>query len=239
MTFQPHYVSIEDAGTAHGTAVVLDVLRAYTTAAWAFHLGAARLILTDDLDEALALKALLPGSLAMKDALPMPGFELSNSPVALRSHDLRGLTIIQRTTHGTVGAVAAYRAGVQSLFCAGFPNARATAEVIRRSGAHKAYFVITGELGAADEDRACAEYIAALIDDPDADAAPFVARVPASNTGRQLGERIEEGRPGVQKGDIEAAMEADRFDFVMRAREEYIEGAGQVLVLRAYNQIDD
>lgn len=239
MAFRAHYVNIEGAARGRGTAVVLDVLRAYTTAAWAFQLGAQRLILTDDLDEALKLKGLLPGSLAMKDARPMPGFELSNSPVELRSHDLRGLTIIQRTTHGTVGAVAAYRAGVQSLFCASFPNARATAEAIRRSGADETYFVITGEGGAADEDQACAEYIAALVDDPTADAAPFVARVPVSKTGKLISGRIEEGRPGIQKGDIESAMEANRFDFVMMARQEEIDGFGPVLVLRAYNRSDD
>ena len=34
-------------------------------------------------------------------------------------------------------------------------------------------------------------------------------------------------------------MDADRFDFAMRAREELIAGFGPVLVLRAYNRSDD
>jgi phosphosulfolactate phosphohydrolase-like enzyme len=44
-------VDIVDAPT-RGAAVVVDVLRAFTTAAWAFHLGAERLILVCGIDDA-------------------------------------------------------------------------------------------------------------------------------------------------------------------------------------------
>jgi len=251
MSFTPYYVNIEAAvGIQGGTAVVLDVVRAYTTAAWAFALGAERIVLTDDVDEALKLKALLPGSFAMKDSKPIPGFELSNSPIELQAHDLGGRTIVQRTTHGTVGAVAARRA--EYLYCASFLTAAATAEAITRSGATDAYFVITGEGGAAEEDRACAEYIAALTSamyspSPPAgrellggvDSGPFLQRVAVSNVAGILAQRVADGAWGVHPDDIEAAMDVNRFDFLMRAREEHIEGHGQALVLRAYNRSDD
>ena len=250
MPFQPRYVSIDGAKSVHGTAVVLDVLRAYTTAAWALAIGAECIVLTDDIEEALALKARIPGSLAMKDSKPLPGFELSNSPIELQDHDLTGLKIVQRTTHGTVGTVAAYRAGVHSLYCASFLNAAATADAIRRSGVDEAYFVITGEDGKADEDQACAEYIAALValsPSPPAgmglgegvDPAPYLARVAASNQARIHAERVASHTPGMHARDVEAAMDANRFDFVMIAREERLDGAGPVLVLRAYNRRDD
>jgi 2-phosphosulfolactate phosphatase len=234
MIMQARYVSIAECVDVRGTAVVLDVIRAFTTAAWAFELGTERIILSDDLDEALAIKERFPGSLALKDSQPMPGFELSNSPLELRDHDLRGKTIVQRTTHGTMGAVAAQRAGAERLYCGSFLVARATAAAIRASGAGETCFVITGEGGAGDEDRACAEYIAALIDDPDTDVAPYIARVALSNAARLVNSRAAEGRPGVQKGDVEATMDANRFDFVMEAREE-----DGLLVLRAYNRDDD
>ena len=74
------------AGDLTGRAVVvIDVLRAFTTAAWAFELGVERIVLTDDLDEALRLKAHLPKALAMKDGEPEPGFDLTNSPAQLRA----------------------------------------------------------------------------------------------------------------------------------------------------------
>jgi 2-phosphosulfolactate phosphatase len=262
VTFQAHYVSIEAASSiTGGTAVVLDVLRAYTTAAWAFSLGAERIVLTDDIGEALALKALIPGALAMKDAEPLPGFELSNSPIELKAHDLSGRTIVQRTTHGTVGALSAKRA--EHLYCASFLTAAATASVIRSSGATEVWFVVTGEDGLADEDLACAEYIAALVGqrpglnpratleagarnpglNPGAshavDPAPYLARVAASNAAHIMAKRVAAGTPGMHALDVEAAMDADRFDFVMMAREEHLDGFGPVLVLRAYNRGDD
>jgi 2-phosphosulfolactate phosphatase len=221
----PAYVSIAECSNVYGVAVVIDVLRAFSTAAWAFELGAERIVLTDDLDEALKLKASIPGALALKDGHPQPGFDLTNSPVMIKSHDLRGATIVQRTQHGTAGAVAAR--GAERLYCASFGVASATADAVRESGFRDVYFVITGDDGTADEDLACAEYIAALLDDPSTDVAPFLARV-AKSAGAVLDrQRIEEGHAGFADGDIEACMEADRFGFAMRAREE----AG-LLVLR-------
>jgi 2-phosphosulfolactate phosphatase len=143
----------------------------------------------------------------------------------IKSHDLRGVTIVQRTEHGTAGAVAARKA--ERLFCASFAVASATADAVRESGFRDVHFVITGDEGTADEDRACAEYIAALLEDPSTDVAPFLARV-ARSAGAVLDrQRIVEGHAGFADGDIEACMEADRFDFAMQAREE----AG-LLVLR-------
>ena len=223
------YVGIAECGGVSGTAVVIDVLRAYTTAAWAFHLGVERIVLSDDIDEALRLKASIPGALALKDAALVPGFELSNSPVELQAAgDLRGRVIVQRTGHGTAGAVAAKAA--EHLYCAAFVNAAATAAALRRAGVSRVYYVVTGDDGAAEEDRACAEYIAALVDDPAAEAAPFLRRAAESIAAATIRRRVEAGIWGVHGRDVETCLEADRFGFVMRAADE----AG-LLTLRAYN----
>ena len=229
-----HYVSIAECDQVQGTAVVIDVLRAFSTAAWAFHLGVERIVLTADLDDALRIKASIPHALAMKDSRPMQGFELSNSPVELQvANALAGATIVQRTTHGTVGAWAARAA--EQLYCASFLVASSTAEAIRRSGASNVYFVVTGEDGAAEEDRACAEYIAVLIEDTAASAAPYLARAQASPTAALLANRIADGAPGVHALDIETCLRTDVFDFVMRAALEPFGDTG-LLTLRAYNR---
>jgi 2-phosphosulfolactate phosphatase len=208
---------------------VIDVLRAYSTAAWAFELGAERIVLTADVDEALALKARLAGSLALKDAEPVPGFVLWNSPALLREYgDLAGRVIVQRTTAGTVGAVAARHA--EPLYCAAYLNAAAAADAIRAAGTQQAYFVITGAGGTAEEDRSCAEYIAALVDDPAADAAPYLARAWGSEAAATISRRVADGTPGVHALDLDDCLQANRFGFVMRAREE-----DGLLTLRAYN----
>lgn len=226
---EPIYVGIPECGAVSGTAVVIDVLRAYTTAAWAFHLGVDRIILSDDVEEALKLKASIPGALALKDSRPVEGFELSNSPVELQSAgDLRARTLVQRTTHGTAGAVATKAA--EQLYCAAFVNAGATAAALRAAGATRVYYVVTGADGTAEEDRACAEYIAALVEDPAADAAPYLRCAAESRTAETLLRRVEDGAWGVHARDVETCLEADRFGFVMRAGDE----AG-LLTLRPYN----
>jgi len=230
VTHEAVFVSIAESGVITGTAVVIDVLRAYTTAAWAFHLGVDRIVLSDDVDEALKIKATIPGALALKDAEPIQGFELSNSPVELQAAgDLRGRVIVQRTGHGTVGAVAAR--GAETLYCAAFVNAAATASALRRSVHGRVYYVVTGDDGAAEEDRACAEYIAALADDPSTQAAPYVQRAATSAAAATLRRRVIAGVPGVHARDVETSLEPNRFDFVMMARQE----AG-LLTLRRYNQ---
>jgi 2-phosphosulfolactate phosphatase len=214
------FCGITDCNVQGGTAVVIDVLRAFSTAAWAFALGVERMVLTDDLDEALRIKAIIPGALAMKDGEPAPGFELSNSPLQLQKRsDLNGRIIVQRTTAGTVGAVAAR--GADRLYCASFLNAGATAAAIRNAGdADHVTFVVSGGDGTHDEDRACAEYIALLLEDPSADAGPFVARVASSQSAQTLAQRVADGSLGTDPGDVAACMETDHFGFAMRAVEE-------------------
>lgn len=191
-------------------------MRAFTVAAWAFHLGADRIVLLQELNEALELKTLTPGSLAFQDGEPKPGFDLANSPVKIESLDLRGKTIFQRTTSGTRGALAA--AKFDPLVCASFATAKATATYLRSVPPAGVAFIITGENGRAVEDIACAEYIAALTEDSSVAAAPFLEAARASRAAMELREAVAKGYSGVHDDDVERCLEPDRFDFVMRAR---------------------
>lgn len=213
------FVSIEACPAEPEVAVVIDVLRAFTTAAWAFERGVERIVLTDDLSEALRLKGELPGALAMKDGEPAEGFDLLNSPAQIRRRDdLAGRTIVQRTTHGTIGAVAARRAKL--LLCASFAVASATTRAIHGSGLQDVCFVVTGEDGVADEDRACAHYIAALLDAPLTPPDAYLARIGASNAAARIRRMLSEGSQAFDPGDIDVCTRADTFDFAMRASEE-------------------
>src|SRR5882757_3089490 len=139
-------------------AVVVDVMRAFTVAAWAFAQGAEKIVLAESLEDALALKARHPDWVALKDGPPAPGFDMVNSPGMLRSADLGGRTVVQKTTAGTVGALAVKEAPL--VLCASFVVAEATAQLLRTHATDSVTFVITGEDGHADEDLACAQYIA-------------------------------------------------------------------------------
>ncbi|MFF4986413.1 2-phosphosulfolactate phosphatase [Streptosporangium saharense] len=100
------FLGIAELVEAPSVAVVVDVMRAFTVAAWAFAQGAEKIVLAGSLDEALVLKARCPDWVVLKDGPPAPGFDTVNSPGLLRSIDLAGRTVVQKTTAGTVGALA-------------------------------------------------------------------------------------------------------------------------------------
>lgn len=53
-----------------GPVVVIDVIRAFTTAAYAFGSGAAEIYLVGDVEEAVAFKAARPGTIALPPPVP-------------------------------------------------------------------------------------------------------------------------------------------------------------------------
>jgi 2-phosphosulfolactate phosphatase len=211
------YVGNDDCSDIGEVAVVVDVLRAFSFAAYAFDRGVERLVLMDDLAEARVLATTIPGALVGKDGPPEPGFDLFNSPgQLLERSDLAGRTVVHRTAAGTIGAVAARAAA--HLYCASFVVAGPTAARIRALRPAQVTFVVTGDGGRADEDLACAEHIAACVDDPGAAPGRHLRR--AAPAGDRLRRGIELGHRGIHRDDVDLCLQVDRFDFAMRATEE-------------------
>ncbi|MEU1230526.1 2-phosphosulfolactate phosphatase [Streptomyces sp. NPDC005828] len=219
------FLGIPELTEVPAVAVVVDVMRAFTVAAWAFAQGAEKIVLAGSLDEALALKARHPDWTALKDGPPAPGFDAVNSPGMLRSIDLGGRTVVQKTTAGTVGALAVKEASL--VLCASFVVAEATARLLRTRAGGSATFVVTGEDGQAEEDLACAQYIARRATGAGADAADFLRRAAES---RAAGELVERVREGVHPDDVALCLELDRFPFAMVASVE-----DSLMVLRPHD----
>lgn len=221
------FVGIAELTEAPSVAVVVDVMRAFTVAAWAFGQGAEKIVLAESLDEALALKASHPEWVALKDGPHAPGFDLVNSPGMLRSAALGGRTVVQKTTAGTVGALAVKEAPL--VLCAGFVVAEATARLLRARASDSVTFVVTGEDGQADEDLACAQYIARRATEAEAgagagaaqaagtDAAGYLRRAAESRAAAELTQGV---RQGVHPDDVALCVELDRFPFAMVATSE-------------------
>lgn len=216
------FVGIGELGDTPSVAVVVDVMRAFTVAPWCFARGAEKIVLAESLGEALALTARQPNWVALKDGPPAPGFGLVNSPGQLRSVDLAGRTVVQKTTAGTVGALAVKDAPL--VLCASFVVATATARVLR--GRDSVTFVVTGEDGRAEEDLACARYIARAVAEPGVDAAEYVRRAAGSRAATELSAGV---RAGSHVDDVALCLEVDRFPFAVRAGWD-----GASLVLRPY-----
>ncbi len=216
-----------DAAQARGVVIVIDVIRAFSVAAYALAGGARSLWLVRSVEDALALRqrepeALLAGEVGGR---LIPGFDFNNSPARMAKADVQGRLLIQRTGAGTQGAVGAVNA--THLLPCSLVNARATA-VHARHLAETTDSLITlmpTEGASVDEvkpieDHLCADYLEALLRQR-ADApqvlAESIARLRAS--GRLS--IFERGFPDFPFEDIAAFLAADRFGFAMVGTREY------------------
>jgi hypothetical protein len=110
---------LEGAARATGTVAVIDVFRAFTTAAVALANGASGIIMVSTVEEALALREAGVGQVCMGEVhgLAPDGFEFGNSPFEVSATDFTGKTIIRRTSAGTQGIVAAAKRADRLSLC--------------------------------------------------------------------------------------------------------------------------
>lgn len=202
-------------GELRGAVVVIDVLRSFTTAAYALACGAEEVIAVDSIAAARALRARDPGALAigaLGGGAPAPGLDMGNSPSQLAGLDLRGRRVILYTAGGARGLVACDHAGIllaASLVCAG-----ATAARLLALAPSSVTLVVTGIWTDrdGDEDHACADLIEALLRGEDPARAPYAARVRASDFGRRFSAGTD---PHLPAADLDCCAAVDRFDFAL------------------------
>ncbi len=106
------------------------------------------------------------------------------------------------------------------LLCASFAVAGATAEALRRARAQEVTFVVTGDGGRAEEDLACAEYIAERVRADDADAGPYLDRARRSTGAARLADGVRRGWAGVDPEDMAVCLETDTLASAMAATRE-------------------
>lgn len=212
-------LSLAECGQASGVAVVIDVLRAFTAEAFAFHQGAREIIAVGTVEEALAWRKRDPSLLVMGEVngRRVPGFDLWNSPAQLLRVDLTGRRLVHRTSAGTQGILGTAEA--DTVLTASFVVARATAELLRVLAPEEVDFIVTGKSQDrdGDEDTACADYITALLQNPAADPAPYLARIHTSDAGRKFYAEIPSD-PWLE--DLRLCVQPNRFDFAMQVYRE-------------------
>ena len=208
---------LDAAHEPEDAVVVIDVLRSFTVAAYAFAAGASIIYPVETIAGAFRLRRQLPNAAttgAIGGGDPIPGFDFGNSPVALRDADLAGRPVIQTTAAGVRGLNRFRHA--KSLFAGSLVLGRATARALLALQPTEVCFVITGEWvdRDGDEDIACADYLETLLlgENPDPDV--YAARVRDSDFGRRF---QANDNPNLPPGDLALCAQADRFDFALRA----------------------
>lgn len=158
----------ETVGTADGpdAAVVIDVLRATTTIAWALHNGAEAVQAFADLDQLRAEADAWPAErrllLGERGGSKIAGFDLGNSPVAVTPEVVQGKRLFMSTTNGT-RALQRVR-GVSCLHTVALPNRRAVAERLLQERHEQILILGSGWEGTYSlEDSLAAGALAALL----------------------------------------------------------------------------
>jgi 2-phosphosulfolactate phosphatase len=206
---------LEGAQRATGHVAIIDVFRAFTTAAVALANGAARIIMVGSVDEALALRQQGAGQVCMGEVggRAPDGFDFGNSPFEISAVDFKGRGIIQRTGAGTQGIVAARAA--ERLYAASFVTASATARALRAGAPDRITLVAMGNNAVVrtDEDELCALHLRNLLEGRLGDVS---ATRRLASVSQEAARFYDPARPYLHAQDLGIALDIDRYDFAVR-----------------------
>ena len=206
----------EGAVAATGIAVIIDVFRAFSTACYLYDQGAGKVLVTGDTETAFARRRDHPGTLLVgeRNERRVEGFDHGNSPSAVRQDKrIRGREVVLTTSAGTRGLVAARRA--DRVLAASFVNAPATAAFLKQEDPATVSLVAMGynAVTPADEDRLCADYIHALLEEREPDF-PAMKRQIRQGTGARFFDPDNLNSP---EEDYHLCLQPGRFPYVLEA----------------------
>jgi len=198
--------------------VAIDVIRAFTTAAFAFEYGASSITCVGSIDQANQLRTVGEVDLLMGEerGRHIDGFDADNSALSLRRLDLAGVRIGQRTSNGTQGLMAANAdhliAGAATTVGA---IARYIAVLVTDHGIRSVQIVCTGPR--TSEDRHCAEHLAGLVLGASPDRSELARRVREAKAEHALAWRRprDDDEVGAFFADIDRCADVDRHNFAM------------------------
>jgi len=170
-------------------------------------------VLVGPVEDAFALRRRWPDALIMGEVggRRVPGFDFGNSTSAIASATLTGRRLIQRTSAGTQGVVAA--AGADEVVLGSFVCAGAIVRHVRRQRPAVTSLVAMGVAAErpAPEDEACADLLEARLRGAPLDEQSLLARLESG----KAGERFEEDSDDFPRADVAHCLRLDAFDFVL------------------------
>ncbi len=206
---------LEGARRASGTVVIVDVFRAFTTAAVALARGADWIVVVSGIKEALRLRDQGVGEICVGEVngIRPEGFDFGNSPHEMMQASLQGKVVIQSTRAGTTGAAAATQA--EAVYAGSFVVAEATAEAILRDRPAQVTIVAMGWNARVrtDEDELCALYLRNLLQGRRPDPEAVRKLVLASGEAAKFGDPKQ---PHFHREDLEIALEINKYNFAIR-----------------------
>jgi 2-phosphosulfolactate phosphatase len=205
---------LDGAKQATGAVAIIDVFRAFTTAAMAFANGASRIIMVGSAEEALSLRdsGLVQICMGEVGGRAPPGFDFGNSPFEIADFDFAGSAVAQRTGAGTQGIVAARSA--DHLYAASLVTAKATAKALLSHQEQRISLVAMGNNAVmrTDEDELCALHLRNLLEGRQGNPEAVRQVILAGGEIRRFHDPSDPHHPR----DLDIALDIDRFDFAIR-----------------------
>jgi 2-phosphosulfolactate phosphatase len=208
---------VAGAHDARGIAVVIDVFRAFSVAAYAFDAGASRVLPVAEIEEAKALGRRLAGAVLAgeRHARRLAGFDIGNSPTEVRAIGLRGKVLVHTTHAGTQGLVNAVAA--DEVLTGAFVNISAVCRYIRARAPQRVSLVRMGHEARerCAEDDLYAECLRALLLGQPAPLGEVRERLRDAPAAVKFFDPACDWAP---RDDFECCTDVDRFDFVLRLK---------------------
>lgn len=206
---------VTGAQSARGIAVVIDVFRAFSLAAYAFARGVTRIHPVAQIEAAFELRKQMPRALLIgeRHARPLPGVDCGNSPAQLLTLDLTDRTLVHTTHSGTQGLCNAL--GADEVLTGALVNAEAIVRYIRARAPAEVTLVRMGQEATerCAEDDLCAELLAARLRGEAPQIGDVRERLRRAPSAEKFFDPACDWAP---QADFDLCTQVDAFDFVLR-----------------------
>lgn len=195
--------------------VVIDVLRAFTTACFAMNNNPRDYIIVSDIDSAHKLRKENPNYILMgeRHGFKIPGFDYGNSPEEIKNVDFSNKTIVHTTTLGTKGIISALK-HTKEIITGSFVNAKAIINYIKKENPNVVYLFSTYGLFDGNEDLMCAKYIKGYFENKPLDINIIKKNLITHESGIRY---LINPRTEYSERDFFLALELDKFNFIIKA----------------------
>lgn len=198
-----------------GLVVVIDVLRAFTTACYAMNSKPKDYIVVSEIETAHKLKKENPKYILMgeRHGYMIPGFDYGNSPAEIKDIDFSTETIVHTTTLGTRGIISALK-HTNDVITGSFVNAKAVINYIKTENPSDVYLFCTCGIADDNEDLMLAKYIKGYFENKPLDINVIRENLKKHKSGISY---LTEPRTEYSTSDFYLSLELDKFNFVIKA----------------------
>ncbi|HIP33784.1 MAG TPA: hypothetical protein EYG89_03430 [Bacteroidia bacterium] len=202
----------DDIAEEDSVVCVIDVISAFTTAAYLFSQGAKEIIIASSLKEAFEYKQEINGLclIGEENGERIDGFHYHNSVLEFSKVDFNNKFVLLKTTSGTKGLINNWNAKL--VLAASFVNADATAKYLRdhieKNNISTLSFIITNNFKSS-EDFALAGYICDKIFNRNNILNSYLDIVKKSEYGKFI------INTSLEIDEMDYVLNANKFDFVM------------------------